>query len=104
MKKIAILFGILLLGVFSVSAQKKIKAYNNGGVIYQTNLSNVDSITFPNSTILFNNNLWQHNLGNVDSLVFSTPNSGAHDTTAIDTSTAINIVYNGSSVNITNPY
>ena len=104
MKKVAILSVILSVCVLSASAQKNIKAYNNGGVIYQTSLENVDSITFPNSTILFNADLWQNNLGNVDSLVFGTASSTVRDTTAIDTSTTINIVYNGSSLSITNPY
>jgi len=105
MKKSALFLVILSLGVVSVWAQKKkIKAYSGGNVIYQTNLKNVDSITFPNSMILFNTDLWQHNLADVDSLLFSTPNSGAQDTTAIDTSSAINIVYNGTSASITNPY
>lgn len=104
MKKTIALMIILTMGVITVSAQKKIKAYNAGGVIYQTDLENVDTITFPNNTILFNSNLWQHNLANVDSLVFTQPNSSTGDTTAIDTSTVINIVYNGSSVSITNPY
>ena len=104
MKKTTLILTALCVALASVSAQTKIKVYDNGGVIYQTRVGNVDSITFPNSTILFNDNLWQHPLGNIDSLVFSTPNSGASDTTAIDTSTAINIVYNGSSTTITNPY
>ena len=104
MKKVATFAFLLSALVIAASAQTKIKVYNGGGVIYQTRVSNLDSITFPNSTILFNSNLWQHRFGDVDSLVFSTPNSGAQDTTAIDTSTAINIVYNGSSVTVTNPY
>ncbi len=104
MKKIAILAVALAVALTSAMAQKKIKAFNNGGVIYQTDVRNVDSITFPGSTILFNNNLWQHNFADVDSLVFTNSNTSTADTTAIDTSTVINIVFNGSSVSITNPY
>lgn len=104
MKKIAALAIALAVALTSATAQKKIKAFNNGGVIYQTDVRNVDSITFPGSTILFNNSLWQHNFADVDSLVFTNPNTSTADTTAIDTSTVINIVFSGSSVSITNPY
>lgn len=97
MKSIKILFSTLFVMLsFQLSAQYVMRLHNSGNLVYQQQVSILDSIKFAESNSNFYPNTGWFlipNLG-IDSFTFSTAN----------TESEIYIIYSGSSATIINPF
>ena len=117
-KAIAILTACLTLTshlstLNSVCAQdvRVLRAHYAGNVIFQTPTSGLDSIKGDSLgfvTVHYSDATWSRSATQIDSLTFAFVADGdttiIADTVAVDTTGMISIVWNGSTVAITNPY
>src|SRR5574344_1005879 len=99
MKKLIVTATVIAL-CCGLTAQNTLNIHRSGSVIYSESVSDIDSITLQNNTsssfyIVYRPTTRDFSLANVDSITFS-------DETTVENA-EIYIVYNGSSVNITNP-
>lgn len=116
MKKIAqfTMVMALLVASFSVSAQEEIRVMRSwfaGNVVFQTPTSGIDSIKGNNDnyvTVYYSDATWSRHINQIDSLTFAWVADGdttiINDSVAVDTTSMISIVWNGTSVTVTNPY
>ncbi len=114
MKKSLIITALLvLIGSTSVNAQlqRVARVHYAGNVIFQTPVHTLDSIKYTNDnylTFYYSDHTWSRQVDMLDSLTFAMSNEGdttiITDTTAVDTVGMIRIEWNGTTVNVTNPY
>jgi hypothetical protein len=96
MKKIIIIFIALICG-FSVAISQKIEVHQNGSILYQNYLSNINQIGFQQGNAVFsllNNGVETIPISAIDSITFEPPAPNS----------PVIITYNGNSVDIQNPY
>lgn len=114
MKKIFLLVAALM-AMCCVEAQESVKMLRvnqNGQILFQIPVSNMDSIKTNERIATFyyggGEATWSHNMLMIDSITVNNVTNGDTntyvDTTAIDTSSHVIIVWNGSSASVTNPY
>lgn len=116
MKRIILLSLVITLFVtsFKVTAQNEtrvMRAHFAGNVIFQTPTSGIDSIKGNSQkyvTVYYSDATWGRPVSQIDSLTFAMVSDGdttiVNDSVAVDTTQMINIVWNGATVNVTNPY
>ena len=120
MKRILILACASLLFVLqfsffnSVNAQNEtrvMQAWFAGSKVFQTPTSGIDSIKGNADhyvTVYYSDATWSRPANQIDSLTFAMVADGdttiIGDSTAVDTTQMINIVWNGASATVTNPY
>lgn len=114
MKKLLVCF-LVLSSCFLLPLQAQdvrvMRAHYAGNVIFQTPTSGLDSIKANNEgfiTVHYSDATWSRMANQIDSLTFAMVSNGdttiIADSVAIDTTGMINIVWNESTVSITNPY
>lgn len=112
MKKAGVLVAILLI-IGCISAQNKVVFYNDGNIIYQSEINNVDSVCFRNNISIVHNNKetinFQYPVAGIDSIVFvdgttidddDSTNTGGE----VDTATMVSIIFGQDTAYIHNPY
>lgn len=115
MKRV-VLFGIMalmgLMGGMAQAQQRYIKVYSGGQEVYSVPTTGNNSLRCigGNATFSHNGTTTSFALTEIDSMVFVMVTNGDPDTTSggdtvdVDTTSAISITWNGSSVDIVNPY
>ncbi len=111
--QIAILLAIATAN-FNLSAQDEtrvMRAWKAGNIAFQTPTSGIDSIKGNDEkyvTVYYSDATWSRHVSQIDSLTFAWVADGdttlINDSVAIDTTGMINIVWNGNTVTVTNPY
>lgn len=114
MKKIFLLVFSLLAFNLMLQAQNEtrvMRAHFAGNVVFQTPTSGIDSIKGNNSnyiTVYYSDATWSRPANQIDSLTFAMVTDGdttiVIDSVAVDTTQMINIVWNGTTATVTNPY
>ena len=114
MKKIFLLVFSLLAFSLMLQAQNEtrvMRAHFAGNVVFQTPTSGIDSIKGNNSnyiTVYYSDATWSRPANQIDSLTFAMVTDGdttiVIDSVAVDTTQMINIVWNGTTATVTNPY
>jgi len=100
MKKISLIAITLLLSATMFAQSEKVLFHHSGNVIYTNSISNVDSLTFPNNTVLINDNSSEDNafpISAIDSITFSTDSTMASSNT-------VYITFDSSNCTIINPF
>ena len=98
MKKKILLTLVCVMSVCMLGAQEYyLHTHRNGNVIFEKKISQIDSINFLNNSTIFNFN------GSYTSLPFSEIDSVTFSTDTLVPTYDIYIVYNGTTVSVTNP-
>lgn len=109
---VSVVMGITLIG-HPAQAQdtvRMLRVNHGGNVLLQVPVSSMDSIKTADriATFYYGEASWSRNILNIDSItlnmVYNGDTSTYADTTAIDTSSHVIILWNGSNVTVTNPY
>jgi hypothetical protein len=99
MKKISILIVCMLFSMIAF-CQDTLLMYHSGNVIYQNNISNIDSLKLGNSTsnLLINTsgNQTSFPISGIDSIVFASQGTNT-------TSNIVYVIYNGDTATVINP-
>lgn len=111
-KRIILFFAAVILGCMATAqnTQRVVRVHSQGNVVFQLPTSQMDSIKSHNriATFYFGDGTWSRNIHSIDSMTFAmvavTDTTVIIDTTAIDTSAAIRIAWQGDSVAVVNPY
>ena len=116
MKRFLILACVSLFLNFQYSAlaqmeTRVMRAHFAGNVVFQTPTNGIDSIKGNSEnyvTVYYSDATWSRHANQIDSLTFAWVANGdttiIGDSVAVDTTGMINIVWNGTSVTVTNPY
>ncbi len=116
MKKVIYLLSFavgLMVSLTGLEAQERyIRVYSNGEVVYNASTTGSNRLTFSGSDAVFTHNgvSWTTTVGEVDSLVFyrgsgeDTNDVGGGDTVSVDTAGAVYITWNGTTVDVVNPF
>ncbi len=114
MKKNTIIIALFaLIGLSSAYAQEQrvARVHYAGSVIFQTPVQTLDSIKYTDDnylTFYYSDHTWSRQVEILDSLTFAMSHEGdttiISDTTTVDTVGMISIVWNGTTVAVTNPY
>ncbi len=100
MKKLFII-GTLLICLLQLQAQERLYIHRNGNIVYDTLVSDIDSITFNQGTSSFFNlnsgNILEYPIISIDSITFGDEPSG------INNGRIVYIIYQGTSVTVINP-
>ena len=103
---------VLLAWCGTANAQEHtVSVHSNGQTVYSSSTSGNNRINFEGSNAIFthNGNSWTTLVSNIDSMTFSTASPSGDDgsdsdTVAVDTTGAIRITWNGTSVSVLNPF
>lgn len=106
---------VLLAFVGSLTAfgqqQRVARVHYAGNIIFQTPAHTLDSIKYTNDnylTFYYSDATWSRQVAMMDSLTFAMTDEGdttiITDTTVVDTVGMVNIVWNGTTVTVTNPH
>ena len=112
MKKIALLLVALLMmgNAMAQQEQRVLRVHSGGNVVFQLPVAQMDSVKSHDrmATFHYGDGTWSRNIHLIDSMTFAmvpaTDTTVVIDTTAIDTSTAIRITWQGDTVEVVNPY
>ncbi|MBP5341726.1 MAG: carbohydrate-binding domain-containing protein [Bacteroidales bacterium] len=112
-KQIGILIALLAVSLMGKAQEETrvMQAHFAGNVVFQTPTSGIDSIKGNSQgyvTVYYSDATWSRSANQIDSLTFAWVADGDTtiivDSLAVDTTSMISIVWNGSNVTVTNPY